>query len=96
MYQVMTTRTKRHLGFDRNGNQITMTVPAAKPARETADQAYQRNLADLRTNLAKIAAGLERHATEQAAEPRDWGYAGDLSHVNERLNDIASFLMDEN
>jgi hypothetical protein len=42
----------------------------------------------------RIAQQLARHQKEQAAEPANWGFPGDLGHVSEELAYVLASLGD--
>ena len=44
--------------------------------------------------LKRIATRMAEHQARQAAEPRDWGYVGDLGHINEELAQVLAALGD--
>lgn len=39
-----------------------------------------------------VKARLAKHAEQQARQPRNWGWAGDLTEVTRQLTDLAEFL----
>jgi hypothetical protein len=51
----------------------------------TAQAAYSARFAGVASLLEKLDAGLVAHSDRQAADARNWGYAGDLGHVEELL-----------
>jgi len=55
---------------------------------ETADQAYQRQQARVQKLVADLKTFLENHANRQKAEPRNWGFAGDMNHYAEIIEEI--------
>lgn len=65
----------------------TRTTP-----REDAPTAYRRLKRDVETMLDLIAADVVAHGTQAAADPRNWGYAGDLGEIRSRLMDCLVFL----
>jgi hypothetical protein len=58
----------------------------------TAAEAYQAQRAKIAEKMVEIAKGLELHAQRQADDARNWGYAGDLAHVNELLSQVLESL----
>ena len=67
------------------------TINTQKP---TATETY-RLRAELAQNLmARIARRLEEHSAQSATEPRDWGYVGDIGHINEELAQVLAALGD--
>ncbi len=57
-----------------------------------ANDVYQEKQATVRRLLAELGVLAEAHSREQAAQPLDWGYVGDLAHAEERLKEIVGFL----
>ena len=54
--------------------------------RQTAAEAYEANRHDIILLVDLLKAELDRHAKRAAAEPRNWGFAGDLGSVRRRLS----------
>ena len=65
-----------------------------KTTKQTAAACYAERYADCQDLLKRIASRLERHKKDQAAEPADWGYPGDLGHVTEELAYLLASLGD--
>jgi hypothetical protein len=65
-----------------------------KPAPTTAAACYGERFAETQDLLRRITRRLAAHRNEQAAEPADWGFAGDLGHVNEELAYVLASLGD--
>ena len=61
---------------------------------KTAAAAYSQKTATAQDLLKRIAARLAEHQTRQAAEPGDWGYVGDIGHINEELAQVLASLGD--
>ena len=83
------------------GAQNTMTTTkqtakrdAARGNTPAATVAYNARHAETADLLKRIANQLATHAKEQAAEPRNWGFTGDLGHVNEELAQVLASLGD--
>ena len=64
-----------------------------KAPKETAAEAYARIRDDNAALLDLIGQELEAHGEQAAAEPKNWGLPGDLSHVREKLTQVLTFLM---
>ena len=58
------------------------------PVQETADQAYQRNMREFQEQLAILQQKFKRHQADQAKDPNNWGYAGDLAHFVSKLKEL--------
>ena len=61
-------------------------------ANKDATTAYRTARERVDRQIAQIQALLQRHASKQTAAPANWGYAGDVNHVVEILNDALEFL----
>jgi len=61
---------------------------------QTAATAYNQKIAIAQDLLKRIATRLAEHQEQQAAEPRDWGYVGDIAHINEELAQVLASLGD--
>ena len=57
-----------------------------------SNKTYLKRLTATRANVAALTSLLDSHALDQADHPTDWGYAGDLHHVDEVLSDLVRFL----
>jgi hypothetical protein len=60
--------------------------------RETAAEAYESNQHDIILLVDLLKAELDRHAERAAAEPRNWGFAGDLGSVRRRIMEVLASL----
>jgi hypothetical protein len=67
---------------------------ATKTTKQTAAEAYATRHAECADLLKRIAARLEQHQEDQAQEPANWGYAGDLGRVTEELAYVLASLGD--
>lgn len=63
-------------------------------SKQSAAKIYTLRHAACRDLLKRIASRLEQHQKEQAAEPANWGYAGDLGRVTEELAYVLASLGD--
>ena len=70
----------------------------AARAAVKAHNDYKRLSADVARHLAAIEAGLKGHAERAAADPTNWGFAGDLgalaaelANVSDRLNQTGEY-----
>lgn len=63
-----------------------------KLTKQTAAACYAERHAECHQLLKHIARRLEQHKKHQAAEPADWGYAGDLGRVREELAEVLAAL----
>ena len=62
--------------------------------KQTAAACYAERHAECQDLLQRIAQQLVRHQQEQAAAPANWGFPGDLGHVNEELAYVLASLGD--
>jgi len=70
-----------------------MTSMINKPRiKQTAHQAYQERYQEALELVTRIRRQLTAHKAQEAKEPRNWGYAGDLGHVNSELKQVLASL----
>ncbi len=67
---------------------------ATKNTKQTAAEAYAARYADCADLMNRVTAQLEQHRTSQAADPGNWGFAGDLGRVAEELAYVLASLGD--
>ena len=65
-----------------------------KTTQQSAAETYATRHTECQGLLKRIASRLEQHRKEQAAEPANWGYAGDLGRVTEELAYVLASLGD--
>jgi hypothetical protein len=58
----------------------------------TAQDTYEEHRREIGVLLASIKAKLAEHGKAAAQRPGDWGYAGDLQHVEQQLREVDGFL----
>ena len=58
----------------------------------TADNQYKAHQASIRELMATLEARLAKHETKASADPSNWGYAGDLGHIETDLKELVRFL----
>jgi len=61
----------------------------------TAAQAYEENARAIEALMHTLKNELFRHKHQAAAEPKSWGWCGDLAHVRELLDQAVSFMTGE-
>jgi hypothetical protein len=66
----------------------------AKTTKQTAAACYAERHAEAQDLLNRIASRLEQHKQDQAQEPANWGYPGDLGRVTEELAYVLASLGD--
>jgi hypothetical protein len=57
-----------------------------------AQKAYAQHQEWIAQMLARLDTLLEQHARQAAEKPTNWGFAGDLGHVEEILDKAVTFL----
>ena len=67
---------------------------ATKPAKQTAAACYAERHAECQDLLKRIASRLDQHRKDQAQEPANWGYPGDLGRVTQELAYVLAGLGD--
>ncbi len=67
---------------------------ATHTKQQTAAACYAARYTECQDILKRIAKRLERHQQEQAQEPANWGYPGDLGRVTEELAYVLASLGD--
>jgi hypothetical protein len=60
--------------------------------KQTARELYDERRQDIARVMDWIELELDKHKTNAKANPKDWGYAGDLGHVREKLIETLAFL----
>jgi hypothetical protein len=60
--------------------------------REDPPTAYRRLKRDIETMLDLLAADVAAHSARASADPRNWGYAGDLGEIRSRLMSCLVFF----
>ena len=63
-------------------------------AKPSAAACYAQRYTVCQDLLKRIASRLEQHQQDQAQEPANWGYAGDLGRVTEELAYVLADLGD--
>jgi hypothetical protein len=61
-------------------------------AGKDADADFKAKMKVVRGQVKKLEDALDKEATKQAKDPKNWGYVGDLGHVDEVLTDLLSFF----
>ncbi len=57
-----------------------------------ANEVYEEKQTAVAQLLVELGSLAEAHWQQQAKRPSDWGYVGDLAHVEERLKEVIGFL----
>jgi len=57
-----------------------------------AAETYRKSQRDVRARLRQIGKAIDGHAERQRANSRDYGFAGDLSHVAHLLDQVERFI----
>ena len=56
--------------------------------REARQALYYDKTAEIRRTLTALTALLDAHAVQASSEQYHWGYIGDLTHIQEHLNEL--------
>ena len=60
--------------------------------KQTAIELYNERIENIARVMDWIELELDKHHAEAAANPGDWGYAGDLGLVREKLIEALAFI----
>ena len=63
-----------------------------RPHAKTAAADFKASSEAIEKQLAELAAKLKGHKAKAEADPKNWGYAGDLRTIESDLADILDFL----
>ena len=75
-------------------NGFAMRNTKSQANKQTAAACYAERHAEAQDLLKRIASRLAAHQKEQAAEPTNWGYPGDLGRITEQLAYVLADLGD--
>jgi hypothetical protein len=75
-------------------NGFAMRNTKSQANKQTAAACYAERHAEAQDMLKRIASRLAAHQKEQAAEPTNWGYPGDLGRITEQLAYVLADLGD--
>lgn len=64
-------------------------------AKQTASELYTQRREDIARLIDWLDLELGKHQAKAEAEPRDWGYAGDLGNVRAKLIRAVAFLTNQ-
>lgn len=71
-------------------------MPINKPAiKQTAAHAYAERYNQARELIERLGKRLRVHRDLQSLDPRNWGYAGDLAHINDELLQALAFMAED-
>jgi len=60
--------------------------------KQTARELYDERRQDIARVMDWIELELDKHKINAKANPKDWGYPGDLGHAREKLIETLAFL----
>jgi len=60
--------------------------------KQTAAETYTNRAQDIAAMLGWLTDEIEVHAERANAEPENWGFAGELGHVRQKVKEILAFL----
>jgi len=75
-------------------NGFAMRNTKSQATKQSAAACYAERHAEAQDLLKRIATRLADHQKRQAAEPADWGYAGDMGRITEQLAYVLASLGD--
>ena len=75
-------------------NGFAMRNTKSQATKQTPAACYAERHAEAQDLLKRIASRLAAHQKEQAAEPTNWGYPGDLGRITEQLAYVLADLGD--
>jgi hypothetical protein len=64
-------------------------------AKQTASELYTERREDIARLIDWLDLELGKHQAKAKAEPRDWGYAGDLGNIRAKLIRAVAFLANQ-
>ena len=64
----------------------------ATKTTQTATEAYRDRMTDVRSLMDLLKTELRLHERKAKADLRNWGYAGDLGYIKDRLTDAIAFI----
>lgn len=67
-------------------------MPITMTKLTKAHDLYEERVAEVDTKLEAIKARLKVHKEREATDPKNWGFNGDLAHVDAVLGEILDFL----
>ena len=59
----------------------------------TAQAKYQAHQAAIRALIQQLEGSLEQHQTKAQANRGNWGYVGDIGHIERGLNELVGFMV---
>jgi hypothetical protein len=57
-----------------------------------ANEKYKEVLNQLEENLELLKEKIKKHSQKQSGEPNHWGYVGDISYINEKIENVVEFI----
>jgi hypothetical protein len=93
LMRVQAERTDVHARTNHENTENAMAKTTRRTAERTAEEAYAEHAAAIESLLARIKAGVDRHAKEFSSTNRkNWGFVGDLTATENALRDIAETM----
>jgi hypothetical protein len=53
---------------------------------------YTKHLDEIKKKIEILKEKLEKHQIEFEKNPSNWGYVGDVSYINEKLEEVITFM----
>jgi len=69
-----------------------MNTDQTNDQKPTARETYKQRRSDIARVLDWLDLELDRHGTDAKANPKNWGYPGDLGHIREKLIETLAFI----
>ena len=69
-----------------------MTATTTQATKPTAAAAYDARVSSVCEKLARLQLAIAEHKVRQARDLRNWGYAGDMAHLDEKLAELLATL----
>lgn len=57
-----------------------------------AQAQYNAHQASIRSLIKQLEAKLDNHEKQASAQPKNWGFAGDVGHVEAKLTELVEFF----
>ena len=67
-------------------------MPITMTKLTKAHDLYEERVAEVESKFEAIKARLKVHKEREATDPKNWGFNGDLAHVDAVLGEILDFL----
>jgi len=69
---------------------MTKKIDKYMGMEKNANVAYKKRYKSIMKSLDKLKQILKKHSMKQDKNPTDWGYAGDLSYIDDEITELMS------